>query len=354
MSVSRCLRFIYRQKQEGLIPPNAALDVFSGTVPPTEDDDDYFPSKEDLSIKFGAKSYPECARFFMDGSGLITGSVDGFIEIWDVWTGKLREDLAYQASEKFMMHDSAVLSLNVSKDDDLLVSGGQDGEIKVWRVRSGHCIRKYEAAHSQGITSVSFSTDKSRILSSSFDGTIRIHGIKSGKMLKEMRGHESFVNSAEFSNDEEKVLSSSSDGTIRIWSVDSTESLVVFKLPQLRPGIDQPIINATFLIGAEDQILVCQNGRKAYITSTTGEIQRTYAIRENILGNFLSCTISNHNKFLYALSNGGELMCFDMTLGKIVESLEVLDKGVVGMCQHPTRNLIAVYSRNGLLKILKS
>ena len=44
-----------------------------------------------------------------------------------------------------------------------------------------------------------------QVLSGSFDGTVRVHGLKSGKMLKEMRGHTSFVNDAIFSADGSQV-----------------------------------------------------------------------------------------------------------------------------------------------------
>ena len=42
---------------------------------------------------------------------------------------------------------------------------------------------------------------RAQVLSASFDGTVRVHGLKSGKMLKEFRGHTSYVNGAIFSAD---------------------------------------------------------------------------------------------------------------------------------------------------------
>lgn len=221
--------FTRRQRQEGLIPSNTSFDIFSGKVPTSVDDEDVFPSQQDITIKFGAKSYPECALFLPDGTGFVTGSADGFIEVWDVWTGSLKSDLSYQASEKFMTHESSVLSVAISHDGQLLASGSKDGEIKVWKLQSGQCLRKFEAAHMEGVTSLMFSNEKNKILSSSFDGTIRIHGIKGGKLLKEFRGHESFVHSAVFSPDEQSILSTSADSSVCLWNVSSSDCQVRFR-----------------------------------------------------------------------------------------------------------------------------
>merc|ERR1712048_755274 len=151
------------------------------------------------------------------------GSVDGFIEVWDYQSAVLRKDLEYQEEGSFMMHDKAVIALAFSKDSELLASADQEGQLKVWRVATGQCARRFDKAHGEGITSIMWSKDSTQILTASFDHTARAHGIKSGKTLKEYRGHTSYVNSAVYSRDNSSVITGSSDGYVFVFDAKTTE-----------------------------------------------------------------------------------------------------------------------------------
>ena len=89
--------------------------------------------------------------------------------------------------------------------EDHCSAGDQTGCIKIWKVATGRCLQKFERAHGDGVTSVCFSNDSTQVLSASFDGSMRVHGLRSGRMLREFRGHKSYVNSARYSVDGAQV-----------------------------------------------------------------------------------------------------------------------------------------------------
>lgn len=350
------------QQHTGVLPPNTRIDVFRGMAADAVEEQEQCPTMIAKTVKFGEKSHPECAAFSFDGQYCVSGSVDGFVEVWDHQAATLRKDLQYQEEGNFMMHEKAVIGVAFSKESELLATGGQDGQLKVWRISTGQCVRRYERAHGEGITYITWSKDSSQILTASFDHTARAHGLKSGKTLKEYRGHTSYVNTAIYTRDNSRVVTASSDGHVIVWDAKTTEQMnsIVPPPPPHMSSTVQYAVNAAFLApqgsgrsGDEPLIFVCTRTNSILLMNLHGQVIKTFSSGRREKGDFVAMVPSPKGDWLYACAEDHRLYCFSTASGALEQTLKVAEKEVIGLIHHPSRNILAAYSTDGTMSFLK-
>eukprot|EP01063_Lacrimia_lanifica_P032226 TRINITY_DN5467_c0_g1_i1.p1 TRINITY_DN5467_c0_g1~~TRINITY_DN5467_c0_g1_i1.p1 ORF type:complete len:520 (+),score=185.24 TRINITY_DN5467_c0_g1_i1:166-1725(+) len=339
------------QKHQGVLPQVEKFDIFRGAAQKAADDHETFPTTLANTIKFGKDSTPECAAFSPSGEYFVTGSMDGFIEIWDVETGKVRKDLDFQRNEDFMSHDAAVLSMRFSADNEMLVTACQAGTVIVWKVSTGQLMRRFANAHSKGVTSVRFNKENGQVLTSSYDATARVHGIKSGKVaIKEYRGHTSYVNDACYSADEMRVLTASSDGSCRIWDAKSMETLIEVCPPHATLA-DAPPCYQVVPVPQSDLFLLCTHTPFVSLITLAGKVtaQLRSGKREN--GEFVACTVSPKGQWVYCVGEDKLLYCFSRDSGTLEHTMQVSEKDVVGLAHHPYRNCVVSWGQDHTVKL---
>jgi WD40 repeat protein len=87
-------------------------------------------------------------------------------------------------------HSDYVLSVAFSPDGRRIVSGADNGIMKLWDAASGREIRSF-LGHSGEVLCVTFSPDGKQIASGSWDETVKLWDAASGREIRSFAGHAS-------------------------------------------------------------------------------------------------------------------------------------------------------------------
>jgi WD40 repeat protein len=191
------------------------------------------------------------------GDRVASGLSDGTVRIRTTSTGFVRV---------LRPGDGRVTAVAFSPDTHVLATGGLNGVIRLWNLRTGKRLRSF-SGHRLGITSLAFSPDGRLLLSAGLDHTARTWDVATGRAEHVRLWHFGPLGGASFSSDGLWVVTAG-PSAVGVGQVSSDQPLL-----RLR-GAAEPFVGAGF---------AGSNGRLIVAASKDGTIRQ---YRCDICGTF--------------------------------------------------------------------
>lgn len=172
-------------------------------------------------IKLSAKSdYIFPYSFNIKRKVVLTGGWDGEVRLWDIISGRL--------IRCYPDHLNAVNCVCLSEDLVYVLSGSDDNKLILWDFASGDILMSFNF-HTGSVYGVIISPDNQYIFSCSSDMSIYCVDIDEDKIISRFYGHRKRVTCIALSPDNKNLLSGSDDHTLMWWDVNTGKCLRVLE-----------------------------------------------------------------------------------------------------------------------------
>ena len=191
-----------------------------------------------------------------------------------VWNSKTRQELLRIEVPGLECH-----CVFFSYDGKSILSGWNDGKVRAFLPQSGKLLFAINDAHNHGVTAIASTSDCQKIISGGFEGEIRIWRV--GRQTQIMEGslkeHRSRVSDVKITKNDTQAVSSSYDGSTIIWDiVNCSRIMCLFESTMFKQVLYHPDESQVLTTGSNRKITYwdCFDGQAIRMLdgSETGEI----------------------------------------------------------------------------------
>merc|ERR1712093_937378 len=256
-----------------------------------------------------------------------------------VWNSKTRQELLRIQVPNMECH-----CIDFMKDGKSIVSGWSDGKVRAFLPQSGRLMYVVNDAHKNGVTAMATTNDCSRIVSGGMEGEVRIWkiGSRTQTMEASLKEHRGRVWCIRLRKDDSQAISSSSDGSCIIWDLTThTRSLCLFESTMFKNAVYHP---------DESQLLTTGSDRKiTYWDTFDGQAIRVLEGSEE--GELTSLAISNSGSHLVSGGEDRLLKLWDYDEG-LCKFVGVGHSGTIACCaMSPDQSTIVSVGQDGAIFI---
>ena len=260
---------------------------------------------------------------------------DGVIRIWNLKKGK-RMGIIRKA------HKTAVLSLLISPDGNTLASCSSDNTINLWNLNNLKFTRSF-VGHTSNILSLAVSPNSKILVSGALDG-IRIWDLLQQRPLGTLTKLRNSVYTVAISPNGQTLASSDERGAIELWDLNSNQLISTF-------ATDSPLVTSVaFTPNGNTLVSASRDARTIQLWNiNTGKLTRT--LQGNTHG-INAIAIDPKGKMMASAGKDG-IMLWDLTTGKLLSKLYGHSDWVSTLAWSPDGKMLASGGFDRQVKIWK-
>jgi WD40 repeat protein len=192
-----------------------------------------------------------------DGQRLVSASEDGSVRIWllvpdsQAAGGKTQAKPPETKMTVLNGHKGPVRAIELLPDGETIISGGDDGTVRIWNARTGTQSGTLSPGHKGPILALALSPNGNNLLTGSADGTARLITRSGGKVLRTFTGHRGPVRAVAFSPRGDRIATGDALGGLKVWETATGQGVIAFGHVAPSGAAIQPIQTVAFRTDGE-------------------------------------------------------------------------------------------------------
>lgn len=169
-----------------------------------------------------------------------------------VWHARTRNELL-----RIQVPNLECYCVVFAPDGKSIISGWSDGKIRAFKPQTGKLIYAINDAHRDGVTTLTCASDCQHIISGGENGQVRVWKISmaSQQLVASLKEHKGRVNSVQISADDTQCVSASVDGSCIIWNLERCiRETALFASTQFSSAIYHPDQSQLLTTGSDRKI----------------------------------------------------------------------------------------------------
>jgi WD40 repeat protein len=259
--------------------------------------------------------------FSPDVRYVASGHENGQVKVWEIKTGDLLKVI--WATKVF----GGIIDVEFSPDGRFIVACQDDERVRVWRFPDYR--EQILVGHGRAVYSIAFNPVTGRLASAGVGGRVKIWDVETGESLKEIEAHEKAIMTVTISEDGKTLFTGSKDNTIRIWDLDTGRLIETLLGHEKQVNSVAVNSNATLLASSSDDgtvriwdissMKLCNNitltPEPLYPAKLDGQVWFEDSSGDGIL------SPGEHGLFRITISNVGEGTAFNIVTMAIPDTM---------------------------------